>query len=192
MYLTLTEQCQNTSTPTDSFGYLAQAGYITDAATGLCLTTFRYYDPGNGRFLNRDPSGYGGGIDLYSYVQNNSENKFDPLGYGGVASPGSGDHRIGNHCNSPCLPNPHFDIAIGILVGIVVGLVLAFYSGGLWAIANPIVACMIAAISTFIGGEITNILDNCGDLPNLSQLLDDGLAAAGACLGAYLPPVLLF
>jgi hypothetical protein len=37
-------------------------------------------DPGQGRFLNRDPIGYNGGINLYSYVGNSPLNGSDPSG----------------------------------------------------------------------------------------------------------------
>jgi RHS repeat-associated protein len=71
----------NSASISDPFGYIGQFGYYTDAVTGLILTTFRYYDCTSGRFLNRDPSGYQGGIDLYNYVQNNAANLNDPTGY---------------------------------------------------------------------------------------------------------------
>ena len=60
---------------TDPFGYEAQAGYYTDQSTGLILTTLRYYDPVNGRFLNRDPIGAAGGINVYGYCGNDAENR---------------------------------------------------------------------------------------------------------------------
>lgn len=65
---------------TEPFGYKAQVGYYTDAETGLHLLTHRYYDPNTGRFLTRDPIGYGGGLNLYSYVVNNPTNSVDALG----------------------------------------------------------------------------------------------------------------
>jgi len=40
----------------------------------------RYYDPNLQRFLNRDPSGESGGINLYDFVCNNPLNTVDPLG----------------------------------------------------------------------------------------------------------------
>ncbi len=64
----------------DVFGFGGQAGYYTDVETGLILCTNRHYDPQQGRFLTRDPLGYGGGINLYSYTQNNPVNWIDPLG----------------------------------------------------------------------------------------------------------------
>lgn len=40
----------------------------------------RYYDPEVGRFINKDPIGFAGGLNLYAYVQNNPINRIDPLG----------------------------------------------------------------------------------------------------------------
>ena len=51
------------------FGYGAQWGYYTDVETGLLLLTNRYYDPGTGRFLNRDPIGSAGGLNLYACIE---------------------------------------------------------------------------------------------------------------------------
>jgi len=64
----------------DVFGFGGQAGYYTDTETGLILCTNRHYDPQQGRFLTRDPIGYGGGINLYSYTANNPVNRLDPEG----------------------------------------------------------------------------------------------------------------
>jgi len=64
----------------DVFGFGGQAGYYTDVETGLILCTHRFYDPQQGRFLTRDPLGYAGGINLYSYTANNPVNGMDPDG----------------------------------------------------------------------------------------------------------------
>lgn len=40
----------------------------------------RWYDPQLGRFLNEDPIGFAGGLNLYSYVANNPVNGVDPEG----------------------------------------------------------------------------------------------------------------
>lgn len=61
-------------------GLGAQSGYYRDDETSLVLCTFRYYDPANGRWLNRDPAGYGGGINLYGYCLGNPIMGLDPMG----------------------------------------------------------------------------------------------------------------
>jgi RHS repeat-associated protein len=74
----------STTATTDPYaGYGAQWGYYTDVETGLQLLTHRYYDAGAGRFLNRDPIDYEGGINLYGYVENDPVTWVDPEGYGG-------------------------------------------------------------------------------------------------------------
>lgn len=62
------------------FSYGGQWGDFTDTVTGLILMGHRYYDPGTGRFLTRDPIGYAGGINLYAYTGNNPVNELDPSG----------------------------------------------------------------------------------------------------------------
>jgi hypothetical protein len=42
--------------------------------------TARYYDPAVGRFINQDPIGFWGGLNLYTYVGNNPMRYIDPLG----------------------------------------------------------------------------------------------------------------
>ncbi len=51
----------------DPFGYNAKHGYYLDRETGLYLCQHRYYDPGTGRWLTRDPMGFSGGLNLYGY-----------------------------------------------------------------------------------------------------------------------------
>jgi RHS repeat-associated protein len=51
-----------------------------DAETGLSYFGFRFYDPTLGRWINRDPLGEKGDINLYRAVQNNPVNNVDPWG----------------------------------------------------------------------------------------------------------------
>jgi RHS repeat-associated protein len=51
-----------------------------DVETGLNYYGFRYYDPEMGRWLNRDPIGERGGLNLYGFVGNKSIIKYDILG----------------------------------------------------------------------------------------------------------------
>ena len=61
-------------------GFSSQYGGYRDAETSLVLMGHRYYDPQQGRFLSRDPLGYGGGLNLYAYADNNPTNEVDPSG----------------------------------------------------------------------------------------------------------------
>jgi RHS repeat-associated protein len=75
----------------DSFGKLtASSGSLTnpfqftgresDSETGLYFYRARYYASSAGRFLSEDRLRFKGGINFYSYAQNNSVNLIDPSG----------------------------------------------------------------------------------------------------------------
>jgi RHS repeat-associated protein len=51
-----------------------------DAETGYYYYGYRSYDPLSGRWINRDPIGEGGGINLYGFCASNSINSVDFLG----------------------------------------------------------------------------------------------------------------
>ena len=82
----------------DAVGWSGQFGGYTDQETvtppgagtdplkrfPLVLLGHRYYDPGAGRFLNRDPEGMEGGVNVYAYCRNNPINRADPSGLDGV------------------------------------------------------------------------------------------------------------
>jgi RHS repeat-associated protein len=53
---------------------------FTDVETGLIYYGYRYYSPSLGRFINRDPIGEQGGINLYAFVGNDPVNRWDYLG----------------------------------------------------------------------------------------------------------------
>jgi RHS repeat-associated protein len=56
-------------------------------SVGLCSYLYRFYDPGLQRWLNRDPIGERGGLNLYGFVRNNSINEVDPFGLCAPAVP---------------------------------------------------------------------------------------------------------
>lgn len=51
-----------------------------DTETGLVYYGYRYYDPKNGRFINQDPIGEAGGLNLYGFIGNGAVNGSDYLG----------------------------------------------------------------------------------------------------------------
>ncbi|HOH66847.1 MAG: RHS repeat-associated core domain-containing protein [Sedimentisphaerales bacterium] len=51
-----------------------------DVEAGLYYYRARYYDYATGRFLQPDPLGYSGGLNLYAYVRNNPLRWADPYG----------------------------------------------------------------------------------------------------------------
>ena len=60
--------------------YEGQFGYRTDQTTGPVLAGHRFYQPQTGRWLNRDPIGYDGGMNLYEYCGDDPVNEVDPSG----------------------------------------------------------------------------------------------------------------
>lgn len=54
-------------------------GQYHDHETGLHYNRHRYYDPGVGRFISKDPISYSGGLNLYTYALN-PIGWIDPLG----------------------------------------------------------------------------------------------------------------
>jgi RHS repeat-associated protein len=55
-------------------------GQYFDTESGLHYNYFRYYDPTLGRYLRPDPIGLVGGLNPFSYAQNNPLNYVDPNG----------------------------------------------------------------------------------------------------------------
>lgn len=63
------------------FKYVGKYGVATDAPDLLYMRA-RYYMPSLGRFINKDPIGLAGGMNMYAYVGNNPLSLIDPLGLG--------------------------------------------------------------------------------------------------------------
>ncbi len=68
---------KSTSTVNNNFRL---PGQIFDEETGLHYNYFRDYHPGIGRFIEADPIGLKGGMNLYVYCANNPVNSMDPNG----------------------------------------------------------------------------------------------------------------
>lgn len=88
-YLPFGESLTKTETVANSFEYVGQYGVMNEA-NGLDFMRARFYTSGEGRFLNPDPIGINGGLNLYGYTNNNSINLIDPSGKSGVGGVGGG------------------------------------------------------------------------------------------------------
>lgn len=61
------------------FKYVGRFG-VMDEGNGLLYMRARYYDTEVGRFINKDPIGLAGGLNMYAYVGNNPLRLIDPVG----------------------------------------------------------------------------------------------------------------
>jgi RHS repeat-associated protein len=59
---------------------IGYAGYFYHANSGLEFALYRAYDPVHARWLNRDPIGEAGGLNLYAYANGNPISLRDPSG----------------------------------------------------------------------------------------------------------------
>jgi RHS repeat-associated protein len=63
-----------------SNGNLGFQSKYFDQENGLYYFYHRYYNPANGRFVNEDPIGLNGGLNMYAFVNNNPIKWIDPYG----------------------------------------------------------------------------------------------------------------
>ncbi|WP_339507046.1 RHS repeat domain-containing protein [Pseudomonas sp. EA_15y_Pfl1_P102] len=90
--------------------HLRFQGQYFDAETGLHYNTFRYYDPGVGRFTTQDPIGLLGGDNLYQYAVNPT-GWVDPLGLNACGTT-KGNGKFTEPALPPKLIAQHGDVKI--------------------------------------------------------------------------------
>ncbi|WP_223277443.1 RHS repeat-associated core domain-containing protein [Cupriavidus metallidurans] len=66
--------------PAETTNAIRFQGQYHDVETGLHYNRHRYYDPGSGRFISKDPVGLAGGINVYAYAPNPT-GWVDPFGF---------------------------------------------------------------------------------------------------------------
>lgn len=92
------------------FTYVGAFG-VMDEGKGLYFMKARYYEAKTGRFIQKDPIGFAGGINLYAYVGNNPVESVDPSGLNGVGSTFSDFMSGFNWSRGPAgkiiMENPH-------------------------------------------------------------------------------------
>jgi RHS repeat-associated protein/uncharacterized repeat protein (TIGR01451 family) len=81
-YLPFGEQLSASEGIANPFRYVGQFGVIHEG-NGLDFMRARYFSPTEGRFINEDPIGILGGVNLYSYVGNQPASLIDPFGLSG-------------------------------------------------------------------------------------------------------------
>jgi RHS repeat-associated protein len=74
-----------------SSGNLGFQSKYFDQESGLNYYYHRYYNPSIGRFINEDPIGFNGGLNLYLSVENNPINSVDFFGLKIICKPKSND-----------------------------------------------------------------------------------------------------
>jgi RHS repeat-associated protein len=75
-----------------------------DDETGLGYWGERYYDGGDGRWVNRDPIGEDGGLGLFVYAFNDALNSYDRIGREAVGGP-TGPPPVGKPTSCPKNPD---------------------------------------------------------------------------------------
>ena len=109
------------------------------ADVGLNYYGYRFYSPPLGRWMNRDPLGEAGGLNLYGFVLNNPVNFVDPYGLVDVGPTGFVGGAI-----------------TGAVGGFITGGVTGGYEGGvLGSIGGAVGGAATGAISGAIGGVVT-------------------------------------
>jgi RHS repeat-associated protein len=83
----------STGTSENTYGFTGEQQF--KEADGLVFLRARYYDTSVGRFISRDPIGYKGGINIYSYVYNSPLMYVDPFGLAGSYVGGEAHFFIG-------------------------------------------------------------------------------------------------
>jgi len=132
------------------YGYAGAYGYQTDAdvyggpgAFPFLHVGARYYDPATGRFLQRDPIGILGGLNVYAYVRNRPMSYLDPNGLdftGALEDAAVGAVVGGTYC--------------GTCLGVTGGMA----GGGPGAVAGGLAGGAVGSISGWCGGFVSHYI----------------------------------
>ncbi len=174
-------------------GYGRHYGYYTDWETGLQLCGQRHYDSAAGRWLNRDPISFAGGVNVYEYCGNGPVGMSDASGmwwgisipdFHGIACWLSLMKTLGAVIGSPCFVGAVCKI-VNSCLQVVLATLLATAIAAAFEPAAGCFDCMQNALSSMIGSLIGWLCDYvaCGIKPTPCKLLYAIASAALSCVG---------
>ncbi|MFG0314891.1 MAG: RHS repeat-associated core domain-containing protein, partial [Phycisphaerales bacterium] len=118
--------------------------------SGLLFRRNRYYDPATGQFMQHDPIGIAGGMNLYGFANGDPVNFSDPFGL--------------SACPPDCSSSDYAWMAVGGTIGFFIGggggSGFALATGGAGAVAVPAAGAAGATAGAAAGLAISELIDS--------------------------------
>jgi RHS repeat-associated protein len=161
-------------------------GQYFDPETGLHYNYFRDYHPGVGRYMEPDPIGLKGGINLYAYAFNNPVNVVDPKGEQGIAGIiiGAASGAFAGYVAGKQAGNVWGGIVGGLIGGFAGGALGFAYAPGGSIVGSVIGGAIAGAFGGATGGAVSKrLLDRDASIQEIAFATLKG-ASIGAVTGA--------
>jgi RHS repeat-associated protein len=174
-YGTTTYRTGTNDTP---FCYNGAFGVMTDP-NGLLFMRARYYNPYISRFINPDPSGFGGGLNFYAFADGNPISETDPFGLNGWTSAFGALRVVGGA----------FEVAAGVTLGAATSWTgIGAVGGGLVAL-HGLDQIQAGIHQAWTGNQVNSItsqgLQAAGMSPTAANLTDAGISIVGTAGASF-------